>query len=106
MRFEILGSAVFVCQVLVFYFLFPIVGSVCHGLTGVTVADGMWKDVEMARLVAINTTQPITKEAATVRQRMNTIIAVQAHNISLRHLRTFVTNTMICCKLLFLNVVL
>jgi hypothetical protein len=41
----------------------------------------MGMDVEMARLVAINTTQPITKEAATVRERMNTNIAVHSHNI-------------------------
>jgi ABC-type Zn2+ transport system substrate-binding protein/surface adhesin len=46
----------------------------------------MWKDVEMARLVAINVTQPITKEAATVKQRMNTNIAVFAHDIVFGHL--------------------
>jgi hypothetical protein len=56
--------------------------------------------------VAINATQLIAIKAATVRQRVNAGTAVHAHNIFLRHLGTFITNTMVCCKLVSLNVVL
>jgi hypothetical protein len=60
----------------------------------------------MTPSVAINATQLIAIEAATIRQRVNAGTAVHAYNIFLRHLGTFITNTMVCCKLVFLNVVL
>jgi hypothetical protein len=56
--------------------------------------------------VAINATQLIAIEVTTVRQRVNADTAVHAHNIFLRHLGTFIANTMVWCKLVFLNVVL
>jgi hypothetical protein len=124
-RLEILGSAVLFCHfdVLVFIFVslsqsclfvglwrcLDVVGSsvlLCQELGGVTVTNGMWNKYNMTPSVAINATQLIAIEAATVRQRVNTGTAVHAHNIFLRHLGTFITNTMVCCKLVFLNVVL
>jgi hypothetical protein len=48
----------------------------------------------MTLSVAINATQLIAIETATVRQRVNADTVVHAHNIFLRHLGTFLTNTM------------
>jgi hypothetical protein len=86
-----------------------VVGSsvlLCQELRGVTVTNGMWNKYDMTPSVAINATQLIAIEAATVRQRVNAGTAVHAHNIFLRHLGTFSTNTMVCCKPVSLNVVL
>jgi hypothetical protein len=66
----------------------------------------MWNKYDMTPAVAINATQLIAIEAATVRQRVNADTAVHAHNIFLRHLGTFIANTIVWCKLVFLNVVL
>jgi hypothetical protein len=60
--------------------------------------NGMWNKYDMMPSVAINATQLIAIEAATVRHRVNADTAVHAHNIFLRHLGTFITNTMVCCK--------
>jgi hypothetical protein len=60
----------------------------------------------MTRYVAIDATQLITTETATVRQRMNTSIAEHANDIFLRYLGTFITHTLVRCKLVLLNIVL
>jgi hypothetical protein len=73
---------------------------------GVTVTIGKWDMYDMMAAVAINATQLIAIEVTTVRQRANADTAVHAHNIFVRHLRTFITNTMVWCKLVFLNVFL
>jgi hypothetical protein len=66
----------------------------------------MRNDVGMTQFAAIDATQLITKEAGAVWQRMYTNIAEHANNIFLCYLGTFITNTMILCKHVFLNLVL
>jgi hypothetical protein len=86
-----------------------IVGSsalLCQELGGVTIRNGMWNMYDRTPSVAINATQLMAIEAATVRQRVNADTAVHTHNLFLCHLGTFITNTMVWRKLVFLNVVL